>query len=316
MRRTLAAAGGLLLLLTSAACGEDPDTTPAGSPRERADALVERLEALDGVDRATVEFYEHEDDEGYDVEVTLAADVTQEQATAAADVLAEDAEEVEPERNANRYLRLGTAELILDGADDPASLVPNLLAAHAVSGLGTVFLSPDPSLSVEVEDRADIAEAAERLAAAGVSAETEVTIHAFNGQLRSDDGLDQADADRWVAVVASADLADGYEVAFLGLGPDLDSTALAAETVAVRVEVPGDVRPPDLLAADYRDLLWPMLSAQLDVVRELGDGAALYAENYYRSELDTFLHAVAGPDTGDRVASDRGWNALAEDYLR
>lgn len=120
----------------------------------------------------------------------------------------------------------------------------------------------------------------------------------------------------WSAVRAGLQRLSGISVSNVDVATG--GTDLAAEvlTIDIDLQLPGAVPPARLTPARYGDQLWPMIRAELDLLRDRPDQSLLSVTNTAEDggASDPFLYVETGRPA---VKDDQGrsWNAEALDYL-
>ena len=325
MRRTIAAAGGLLLVLTATACNDDAGSgSGAGDPA--LDALVTEVEALDGVEGATTETQDVEGEgiHSLDVSVELAPQVTEAQATAVLDLLFEEAPAAAPGRDVYVHVDLaGTTVYLLDHElEDPEVVADALLTGHTLAALGKVEIgSTPPSITVRLPEGSgadEVSAAVEEALAADVSPGIDVNVWGDGAALTAGGGLGAEVLEQFRDLAATTADVEGFEIDHVSLTVDPSVEGPGRLSGDVEIELPGHLTPRDVTPDAFQDVVWPMLTDQLDVVAGWEDGATFSLVNVYHENegaigRDYMVHVINGPgaDKPDR----RGWNALAEGYL-
>lgn len=292
---------------TGARCATEADS-PADC--ESAEDLAEKVESLDGIDRAEFEFRTI-DGEGINeliLHLHAADDSTAGAVAAAVDLGLAELPAVDGDRAVSVGVTRSDVRLHLDlgersGAEEAAGL---LVAAGGLAEHGLVSVEDAPAdvwVNLPPEaSYADIGAVAEDVAASDIPDSADVLISGGGGHL-SGHGIDGADVERWDALVAAT-------------GPDVATIGIGGREVSVTIDGPTDIRPRDFTFETYGDRWWPMIRAHLDLVRAMGDGASYVLDtNWEQSDagFDTILDVTVGR-THSRP-DPRGWVEAAEDYF-
>jgi hypothetical protein len=317
-----------LLLVTG--CGDDESGESSSEPTRnpRIESFLTELTALDGVAGGDVEV---EDVEGegihsLDVFVELGEDATEAQGAEVLEFVFDEAPAIDPGRDL--YVHANVAEtglyVVYPGQDDPALLADALLTGHRLSALGDVELTATPiNIAIrlpEGSDGDDVAAAAGTVLEEGVSPGVGSSIIAADGSyLSAVDGADGALVERWTDLVDTLGAADGFEVVSVDLKRDPTVKGPGRVAATVEIRLPGLLTPSKTVPDRFQELIWPMVTDQLDLIAGWERGATLQVVNNYTDEpgansgRDGLIYAITGPGVDDD--DKRGWSALAEAYL-
>ncbi len=338
-----------LLLGGLSSCGEDSDGSggSGGSddPPDRSSRFAAELEDLPGVVDTEVEeeVVEGEGIEQLDVALVVGDDASEAEVAAALDAVADYDRDLGFDQHHSLVVER-------DGAEDyplshPLSYShePDETSAELVRRWVLAEERVDPALSwtadgygvvtVELGEEAgadDVTALAEEIRSdTDLAALPRWTLTAEGDDARAyfstENGMSGAVVASWTTAVANLDL--GPDGTSLTLTPqnspgsyEADPPPAGSMRLDVGLDLPGVVPPAQLTPARWGGRLWPMLRAQLDVVRGLPPSSRFGADNFYREAdgtggaLDQFLYVSAGePATPEDP--DRGWNAAAARYL-
>ncbi len=341
--RCVVAVPALLLVVAGllAGCDDDGARSPAG--------FDDGLEALPGVVEAGSELVDVDDGvQQLQVEVVVDEDASVTQVVGVVDAVAEHDEARDPDTGyAISLHRDGTEEHALSWAYDPPEDVEEAVSRWTLAGEQL----PDDlawtadgygQIVVDVGDEAD----AEDVAATAelIAADTELAAlprWSLRGKRSPDDeenfaaalslatdaGLTTEVVAWWRRAAALADLAPGT-VTTLALEPRNRAGSYSADppprgsmSVWLALQLPGVVPPADLTPARWGDRLWPLLRAELDLVRDLPPGSGAGANNHYLESADSpsfGSDAFFGVRDGEPAEPDdlgRGWNEAGLRYL-
>ncbi len=331
----------LPLLVLPLACTDEGSRSPAGSD--------DGLEALPGVVEATSELAEVDDGvQQLQVEVVVEADASVAQVVALVSAVAEQDEAGSTDTGYAITLRRdGAEEHGLSWEYDEPEDVEEAVSRWTLAGEQL----PDDlawtadgygQIVVDVGDDAtadDVATTAERIVAdpevaalprwslRGKRSPDDEENFAAGLSLATDAGMTTEVIAWWRRAAALADLAPGT-VDALALEARNSAGSYSADpappgsmSVWLALDLPGVVPPDALTPARWGDRLWPLLRAELDLVRDLPPGSGAGANNHYRKRADspsTGSDPFFGVTDGEPAAPDdlgRGWNEAGLRYL-